>query len=260
MDEGALRQYIAKVIDVDNEVYSTRMASVFCMVLSALLWWIPLLGPAVAGYVCGRKAGSMVKGMFCALVSGAVILLAVKGMSALVLGHGGYPDIPADEAAAALSGVVGKTADYLQMFFTEGTASLNFTSLGILMVFGGVGGILSRQARKETAFLIRLGATEGSPRPTARSAELYRMDKDMGFKSFDDCIATQRMTTNENRDTGADRSGRKEEMPKTQERKPVVTTVQTVTSTVSGTASAAKNKEEGNPFTDILERSDRKAP
>jgi len=260
MDEGELRQYIAKVIDVDNEVYSTRMAAVFCMILSVLLWWVPLLGPAVAGYVCGRKTGSMVKGMFCALFSGAVILLLVKGMSILVLGHGGYPNVPADEAAAALTGVVGKTAEYLQMFFTPGTTSLNLTNLGIVMVFGGVGGILSRQVRKETAFLIKLGATEGSPRPAARSMELYRMDKDMGFKAFDDCITAQRMTTNENNDTNVDRSGTKEETTKMPERKPVVTTVQTVTSTVSGTASAPKSKEEGNPFTDILERSDRKTP
>jgi hypothetical protein len=106
---------------------------------------------------------------------------------------------------------------------------------------------------------MKLGATEGAPRP-ARSAELYRIDKDMGFRSFDDCIATQRMTTNENKDTSADRSGAKEERPRAPERKPVVTTVQTVTTTVSGTASAAKNKEEGNPFSDILERSDRKSP
>ena len=258
MDEGELRQYIARIIDVDNEVYSTRMAAVFCILLSAFLWWIPLLGPAVAGYVCGRKTGSMVKGMFCALISGAILLLLVKGMAILVLGHGGYPSVPADEAAAALSGVAGKAGMYLQMFFTEGTTSLNLTNLGIVMVFGGVGGLLSRQVRKETAYLINLGATEGTPRPAARSMELYRMDKDVGFKAFDDCISAQRMTTNENKDSPVDRSGTKEEMSKVPERKPVVTTVQTVTTTVSGTAAVTKSKEEGNPFTDILERSDRK--
>ncbi|MDR1955131.1 MAG: hypothetical protein LBP82_04185 [Candidatus Methanoplasma sp.] len=253
MDSGTLKSSLVKLIDMDNEVYSTRMATVFCLVTSALLWWIPVFGPAVAGYVCGRKTGSMVKGTICALISGTFLLFIVWGMSAFVLGHGGYPAVPAGEAAASLKGIVGATATYLQTFFTEGTSSLNLANLGVVTVFGSVGGILSRQIRKETAHLIAVGAAEGSARPAARSMLLYGRNKELGFESFDDCIASQRMTTNMNKDTMAEHNAEKGEKAKAPERKPA-TTVQTVTSTVTGTDTDAQSKGQGNPFSDILEK------
>ncbi|MCL1979080.1 MAG: hypothetical protein FWG60_02850 [Methanomassiliicoccaceae archaeon] len=258
MEGSALRQSLVKAVDMDNEVYSTRMAAVFCLAASVLLWWIPILGPAVAGYICGRKTGSMAKGFLCALVCGAVLLAAVWGLSALVLAHGGYPEVPADEAAASLTGIVGAAAAFLQTFFMAGTSDLNLTGLGVVAVFGGVGGILARQVRKETAYLIGLGASGGSPGSSARSMRLYGENKEMGFRSFDDCIASQRMTTNENKDSNAGQKDLETEKKKAQEGKPVATTVQTVTTTVSGNSAASQSKAQGNPFSDILERSDRK--
>ena len=261
MDESALRQSLRKLIDIDNEVYSTRMAFVFCFGLSAFLWWIPVIGPAVAGYVCGRKTGSMMKGFACSLIAGAVLLLLIRAMSALLLVHGGYPNVPADEAAKAFAGVTGSIADYLQTFFTPGTAYLNYTGLGVAAVFGGVGGILSRQVRKETAYLISLGATEGAFRPAARSMQLYNANKELGFRSFDDCIEQQNMTTNEN-NLNDKQKGRKPESARAPEGRPVATTVQTVTTTVSGITAATQSKEQskaqGSPFADILERTEHK--
>lgn len=257
MDEAALRQALRKLLDIDNEVYSTRMAFVFCLVLSAFLWWIPVIGPAVAGYVCGRKTGSMVKGLMCTLIAGTLLLFIIKGISAVILVHGGYPGVPADEAALAFTGVAGSVAAYLQTFFAEGTTQLNYLGLGVATVFGAVGGILSRQIRKETAHLISLGMTECSVRPVARSIQLYNAHKEMGFKSFDDCMEMQKMTTNEN-DLSVKHKGGKAGNTKAQEVRPVATTVQTVTTTVSGNAEQAQSKEQGSPFADILERSDLK--
>jgi len=258
MDEATLRQALRKLFDIDNEVYSTRMAFVFCLVLSAFLWWIPVLGPAVAGYVCGRKTGSMMKGFMCSLVAGTALLFIIKATSVAVLAHGGFPGVPADEAALAFTGVAGSVAAYLQSFFVQGASQLNYVSLGVASVFGAVGGILARQMRKETAYLITLGATECSARPTARSIQLYNANKEMGFKTFDDCIELQRMTTNESSSSDKQK-GWKAGAAKAQERSPVATTVQTVTSTVSGSAETAQSKEQGSPFTDILERSDLKS-
>jgi hypothetical protein len=258
MVESANRHSMKRILDLDNEVYSARLALIFCLGLSALLWWIPVFGPAVAGYVCGRKTGSMMKGLFCALMAGAVLMLVVWGLSALVLAHGGYPGVPADEAAASLTGIVGATAAFLQTFFVEGTSNMELMNLGVVTVFGGVGGILSRQVRKETAYLIATGATEGSVRPEARSMKLYSINKEIGFRSFDDCIATQRMATNVNKDAGAAPKTAKEEKPKAPEGRPVATTVQTVTTTVSGNAAPTQSKGQTSPFSDILERSDRR--
>ncbi len=261
MDESVLRQSMKKVLDVDNEVYSTRMAFVFGIGLSAFLWWIPLLGPAVAGYICGRKTGSMMKGLMCSLLAGVLLLIIVKLMSAAVLGHGGYPGIPADMAAGSLSGVVGSAANYLQTYFVAGTQYLDYTGLGVIIVFGAVGGIMARQSRKETAYLLNLGATDGSFRKPSRSMQLYVANKELGFKTFDDCIAAQRMTTNDNADVNTKQKDAKAESTKVPESRPVATTVHTVTTTVAGSSTAApqeKKQARGNPFTDILERSERK--
>jgi hypothetical protein len=262
MDESALRQSMRKLLDIDNELYSTRMAFMFCLGISAFLWWIPLLGPAVAGYVCGRKTGSMMKGMLCSLFAGILLLIIARLMSVAVLGYGGFPDVPADQAAAALTGTFGSAAEYLQSYFTAGTAYLNYTGLGVVFVFGGVGGILSRQMRKETAHLISLGAVEGSSRPAARSMLLYSANKEMGFKAYDDCIAAQKMTTNQNGDINGRQKDAKPEAGKVPEGRPVATTVQTVTTTVSGNVAATQSKapqdKQGSPFSDILERSERK--
>jgi len=261
MDEVALRKSLRKLFDIDNEVYSMRMAFIFGLGLSAFLWWIPIIGPAVSGYVCGRKTGSMMKGFLCALISGAVLLLIIKLLSLAILGYGGYPGVPADQAANAFvdMGAVGSIARYLQAFFISGTSALDYTGLGVATVFGVVGGIISRQMRKEEAYLITLGATEVSSRRTPRSMQLYGENKEMGFKSFDDCIETQRMTTNDNTANDKQKVGNADGA---KAQRPVATTVQTVTSTVSGntvpTQAPTHTKAQGSPFTDILERSSRK--
>ena len=216
-----------------------------------------MLGPAVAGYVCGRKAGSMMKGMACSLLAGILLLFIVKAISIVVLGEGGFPIVPADDAALTIKGTVGTVSAYLQAFFTDGSSQLNYSALGVAVVFGGVGGMLSRQVRKETAQLISRGAAECAVRPVARSIQLYNANKEMGFKAYDDMMESQRMTTNKT-DAGEKQKSWKDLGVKAQERAPVTTTVQTVTTTVSGTADAAKPKAQGSPFTDILEKSDNK--
>ncbi len=245
--------FIKKAGSYNFKTYDVRIAAVMCLFLSAVLWWIPILGPAVAGYVCGRKSGSMTKGAICALSVGALIVFVAWGLSQFVLSAGGYPEVPADEAASNLSGMSGLIGSYLTAFFNPGTASLALSKLGLVAVFGLVGGILSRQIRKETVDLIATGAVESAIRPSARSMEMYRRNKSLGFKSFDDCIESQGMIVNDNPDS------KKSEPSKTvnREKPPTGTTVQTVTTTVSPSSTSTED-EAPNPFSDILDRSARK--
>jgi len=241
----------SKITAVRFGVYDLKLATVFCLVLSAMLWWIPIFGPAVAGYVCGRKSGSMIKSMICAAVAGLSLLAIVWLLSCVLLTSG----TSASECAAGMSGIYGMIGSYLQTFYIEGTYRLNFSSLGMVVVFAGVGGILARQIRMETANLLATGATEGSIRPVARSVELYIKNKELGFECFNDCIVNQNMSVNDNPET-------KQSIPKNgsiftsrRDNKPVTTTVQTVTSTVSGNTFTG-TEEEHSPFADILGRSD----
>lgn len=244
---------IGRAKSVSFGTYDVRMAVVMCLFLSAVLWWIPIIGPAIAGYVCGRKCGSMTKGVICALLAGVLLVFVAWGLSQLILSAGGFPEVSAEEAAGNLGGLSGLIGSYLTSFFNPGTSALALSKLGLVIVFGLVGGMLSRQIRKETTDLLATGAVEGAIRPTARSMELYYRNKTLGFESFDDCIESQGMIVNNNPD-----SKKSEPSRATARDKPTGTTVQTVTTTVSPSSSTSTEDESPNPFSDILDRSARK--
>lgn len=62
---------------------SIAAASLWMVGLGILLGWIPLIGPAIAGYVGGRKAGSPGRGVVAGIIP-AVVIGAIVG-SILVL-------------------------------------------------------------------------------------------------------------------------------------------------------------------------------
>jgi hypothetical protein len=256
MDIDTLCSTLSKALDGGNDTYSVRAAAFFGFSLSFMLWWIPILGPAVAGYVCGRKTGSMVQGLICTLFIGAAVTITVWGLSDLILSQGGYPKVPAGEAADALTGASGLLGGYLQTFFNAGSASFNMANPGILIVFGGVGGILSSQVRREVSSILSYGSIEGAVRPAARSMELYGKNKKLGFECFNDCIAMQGMMTNKNSDMNASKEEKQAEQSKF--RKPIVTTIQTVTTTVTGHTDTKSSEDGSGPFTDILQRAERR--
>ncbi|MDR3206067.1 MAG: hypothetical protein LBT41_03095 [Candidatus Methanoplasma sp.] len=222
----------ASIFGRGDSVYDARTAFFFGLILSALMWWIPTVGPAIAGYVCGRKAGSMVKGTICAFAGGAVLLAAVSGASAV------FPH------------------SYLDAFYSDG--AIDVFGLGVMTVFGFAGGILSRQARKETADLLASGAWEGAVRPAARSMELYSKNKKLGFESFDDCMAMQDMAVNTSPAARPRRPPRDDPAPgRTQAGQ---TASPTVTSTVEEAAlpqpgTPARSDGRSGPFADILRKS-----
>ncbi len=55
--------------------YSTKKGLLYSMVFSILLWWIPIAGPAAAGYISGRKSGNPVKALHASLITTAVFVL-----------------------------------------------------------------------------------------------------------------------------------------------------------------------------------------
>lgn len=61
----------------DND--SVAIASVWIVGLSILLGWIPVIGPAIAGYVGGRKAGSPSRGLIAGIIP-AVVLGVIVGI------------------------------------------------------------------------------------------------------------------------------------------------------------------------------------
>lgn len=245
-------------------VYDVKVALVVGFILASVLWWVPFIGPAAAGYACGRKTGSMVKGMVCSAIAGSIMVGIVWGLSQIILPEGGFPDVAADAAAASMTGFSGMAASYLQLFFSDGTSSLDLSALGVFVLFGFFGGFLSRQHRMEVADLLDKGATEGAYRKPARSIDLYMSGKTIGFECFDDCMASQNVLVNdvpESKRSPTPQNPAKE--PLASMKKPVTTTVHTVTTLTSSETAAVEQDTEprgGNPFADILGRNERGQP
>ncbi|MGC8618505.1 MAG: hypothetical protein ACP5UZ_07215 [Thermoplasmata archaeon] len=53
--------------------YSWKSSLVIAFVASILLWWLPIFGQMIAGYVSGRAAGTKYKGLFNTLIVSASI-------------------------------------------------------------------------------------------------------------------------------------------------------------------------------------------
>jgi len=169
----------------------------YTLLISMLLWWIPIFGQAFAGYVGGRKAGTPATGMVATLLSVLVLLAIVTllGMYAL----GGLDFLTADpgEMVAAIGAdfpVVGwlmtGIMTYLQAFFgmITGTTSMKLNIYIITVVFGLIGGVLAEQHAKEAA---KRTPGEGEKVYVPRSLAAYVQGKKLGFGSFDDRLAIQ---------------------------------------------------------------------
>jgi hypothetical protein len=59
---------------------------VWMLVLSVLLFWLPVLGPLVAGFVGGRKSGSVGNAILAALLPGLLIGAAAFFLTSILTG------------------------------------------------------------------------------------------------------------------------------------------------------------------------------
>ena len=165
--------------------------------LSMLLWWVPFIGQAAAGYIGGRKAGTPARGM----VVAGVIALALIGIT-MVLGAGiigGFDFLNTDPAAlvAAMEmdfPIIGTLLAFLLMFMQGisstviGTTSLKIPIYIITVVFGFIGGAVAEMHKKEAAQSI---PAESRQTFIPRSLAAHNQGKTLGFGNFDDRISIQ---------------------------------------------------------------------
>ena len=65
---------------------SVGSAILWIFVLSILLFWLPLLGPFIAGFVGGRKAGSVGNAILAVILPGLVFGVILFLLTGLLLG------------------------------------------------------------------------------------------------------------------------------------------------------------------------------
>jgi hypothetical protein len=75
-------------------------AMIWMFVLSILLFWLPLMGPLIAGFVGGRKAGSLGNAVLAALLPGILVSVVLFFLASLLTG------IPVFGAIAGAGGLV----------------------------------------------------------------------------------------------------------------------------------------------------------
>lgn len=228
-----------------SKPYSSGRALAGGFLLSAMLWWIPILGPATAGFYTGRRSGSFMKGLITSVLAGGILFFAVSATSHYILGSTEFHNAVAGSAFGFLAEYVVWAEMYLESFFHAGTMDIAKIPFGILVIFGGVGGSFSALHRREAIALMADGAVHSAIRPLARSVELYERGKELGFESFDECITIKNSVMSFNLSSNTPK-GRADEKNKVQ-------TFQTNT-TASGrqtlTTMAAANSK--SSFSDIL--------
>jgi len=127
---------------------NTMTGAVWTFILSVLLFWLPLIGYAVAGFVGGRKAGSPGRGFVAVLIPSITIFI----MGAIILGiQGGIAPIAEVSGSFETAG-----KDIFPGFFTLlETLDLNAAgnAVSILIPFGLIGGLIAQQNSREIEYL-----------------------------------------------------------------------------------------------------------
>lgn len=131
----------------------------YVFILSCLLWWLPVFGQMIAGYLGGRRAGSPTKGVMVAIIPVFIIMLLLVGIDAGLLPFlVSLTQIP-NAMINGLNSISPSAASYLGGLFESlrPLVGLNGNGFLIVLVFAIIGGLMADINKKEI-----LKATGGS--------------------------------------------------------------------------------------------------
>jgi len=173
-----------------NGPFDLRSAFIIAAALTALLWWIPVFGQMIAGYVGGRKSGSAARGV---LVAGSAVgMFIVIALLFSLLGFSVYEtqEYLAETVLAGVpvfSGLMLSLADYASSTFSSFGALGSFCAVVAVatVVFGLIGGIVAGQIRLEMQYRTPSGVSAPAGAP-ARSVDAFKKGRSMGFGSFEE--------------------------------------------------------------------------
>ncbi|OGS44213.1 MAG: hypothetical protein A3K76_06230 [Euryarchaeota archaeon RBG_13_57_23] len=151
-----------KRFKASNVVYSFWSASKYVLVLSLMLWWLPMFGQMIAGYVGGRRAGGPWKGVVASIIPVVAIWGVMTGFeTGLLPSHMFGVAIAPAAIGAAINSDIPLLAPYFQFSseyvggFVEGLAGASPYGINyyvLTVAFAYVGGVLAAQNRREIEF------------------------------------------------------------------------------------------------------------
>ncbi len=147
-----------KIKDFGMVTYDFWSGVKYIIVLSALLFWLPLFGPMLAGYVGGRRTGGPKKGLIAAIAG-----LLVIASAHFILTNALIPTVYSDKifiTGSIVSGlsnihILSPYVDFIQLywgsFFTTILGGLPYSpnSYIITVIFAYVGGIITVDKQRE---------------------------------------------------------------------------------------------------------------
>ncbi len=145
-----------------NVVFSFWSAAKYVLVLSLILWWLPMFGQIIAGYVGGRRAGGPWKGVAAAImpVVGIFGIMTAFENGWLPSHLGGVAIAPAAIGAALTNGIpflspyLQFSQDYVGSFVDTlaGASPYGINTYVLTVAFAYVGGVLAEQNRREIEY------------------------------------------------------------------------------------------------------------
>jgi hypothetical protein len=142
-----------------SKAYSFWGAVKYTTILTILLWWLPIFGQMIAGYVGGRRAGSPWRAVLAALIPVAFIFIVL-----LCFDTGVLPSVVNGiniDPRTAISGATGDVPvvnPYLTFAllyiksFMGAVASVTLLSINtyiVTLAFAYIGGVMAQQTRRE---------------------------------------------------------------------------------------------------------------
>ncbi|MCL2785920.1 MAG: hypothetical protein FWD81_01680 [Methanomassiliicoccaceae archaeon] len=229
----------------------------YTLLISMLLWWIPIVGQALAGYVGGRKAGTPARGMVATLASVLVLIGLMTIISSGIIGGLNFLNSEPRELVEAigmdfplLGWLLAGILWYMQAFFAffGGTTSMKVNIYIITVVFGLIGGVIADQHAKEVA--------RGAPKDTGRtfmprSLAAYVQGKKLGFENFDDRLSIQRSKVPEQKIVT---------VHKTLVRKPAAREEPVALPAADATPAAQEAEQRESPFAGLIHRAEKNDP
>jgi len=143
-------------------VYSFWSASKYVLILSLMLWWLPMFGQMIAGYVGGRRAGGPWKGVAASIIPVVGLYVVMTGFdSGFLPSHVFGVAIAPAAIGASLSSNIPLISPYIQFSseylgsFVEalaGSSPYGINTYVLTVAFAYVGGVLAEQNRREIEY------------------------------------------------------------------------------------------------------------
>jgi len=176
-----------KVKGAASEFFDSKAGIFTATVLSLFLWWVPYLGPMAAGFMGGRKAGSMFRGILVGALSFALVLAVTTAISVGVASLMTDYQEAVEGFSPALYEKLGDLSSYLEGFVTVTGTSISFdqSNYFLMVALCIIGGAFADQSRREVKAIVDL-VKENNQAPVPRSMKAFKEHRTFGFRTYED--------------------------------------------------------------------------